>query len=87
MTTITEAEIRLQLQLQEMKTSLNNLANENARLRVERDIARSQIKSLLPRATPEEEEEFRQQLEEATWTPFEDIMKEIGLDGSGLNAA
>lgn len=73
----TPAEGRLLMQLQELKDSMAAMANENARLRVERDIARAQMRSLLPSATPEQEAEFKKQLETEPLQDGEVVLKRI----------
>jgi regulator of replication initiation timing len=44
--------------IDELKNKLKSLAEENATLRYERDLARAQAFALLPTATEEEEKEF-----------------------------
>ena len=70
----TPQEHKLLTQIQELKDSMMAMASENAKLRVERDIARAQMRSLLPSATPEQEEEFRQQLEAGGLIDSEDVI-------------
>jgi regulator of replication initiation timing len=47
-------------QVSVLKTSLSDLARENAGLRVQRDVALAKMRSLLPQATPEQEAEMQQ---------------------------
>jgi regulator of replication initiation timing len=51
--------------IEELKERLKELAQENAELRVERDIARARVAALLPKATPEQEAEFLKLIEAA----------------------
>lgn len=50
--------------IDDLKKRIEELRRENARLQHERDIARSDVQKLLPKATPEQEEELRQQMAE-----------------------
>jgi hypothetical protein len=75
-------ELRLAVQVQELKARLTELAHENAELRVQRDVARAQVRSLLPQATPEQEEELRKQLA-GEWFDFSEVVAEITADLRG----
>lgn len=74
-------QLQLLVQIDELKQRLEVLARENAALRVERDIAWSQVRALLPKATPEQEEEFRKQLQGRRHS-FEEVMAELDRNGS-----
>lgn len=76
-------EIRLLAQVQELKDKLAALADENARLRAERDTAVAQLDSLLPVATPEEEEEMRRALASAVPLDLPDLIRELESGGAG----
>jgi hypothetical protein len=81
----TREEVRLGLQLDELKTRMAELARENAELRVQRDVALAQVRSLIPKATPEQEEEFRQQLQ-GEWLDFSEVVEQLTTelrDGHG----
>lgn len=53
---------RLLLQIAELRDRVIALAQENATLRAERDIALARANAWAPRATPEQEEEMRKQM-------------------------
>lgn len=67
---------KLLMQLQELKERLIALAHENAQLRIERDIAEARVASLLPKGTPEQEEEWRQ-LMAGPLHSFEEVLAEV----------
>jgi len=81
---MTPEEMRLNDQLRELKERLHDLAHENAELRVQRDIARAQVYSLLPKATPEQEEELRQQMA-GPLLNFSDVIAELTCEFRGKN--
>jgi regulator of replication initiation timing len=69
--------------IDELKQRLNALAQENAALRVERDIACARVAALLPKATPEQEAEFLKLIEAAKAgeaTDFQSIIVELERD-------
>lgn len=72
--------------IDDLKKRIEELRRENARLQHERDIARSDVQKLLPRATPEQEEEFRQQLQGPLYD-FGEIIAEFRRDSEGGHGA
>jgi hypothetical protein len=73
----TPAEMRLIVELDELKQRMATLARENATLRVQRDAAMAKVMSLLPIATPEEEEEMRQLMATAVPLDLEKLIAEL----------
>ena len=65
---------RLLKENEELRERLRALAHENADLRADLDVAHAKISSLIPRATPEQEEEFRKQLAEGPWHDGDEVM-------------
>ena len=77
----------LDSELAELKRQLASLAEENARLRAERDEFESQVYKLLPKASPEEEAAFRHELEHGQWHDGELVLRRLiteleGADGN-----
>jgi hypothetical protein len=56
---------------------LNRLDTEVEVLRRQRETAERQLRSLLPAATPEQEELFRRQLAEGRWVDGEQVIGEV----------
>jgi hypothetical protein len=48
--------------IDDLKKRIEEQAKQIARLEYERDVAREQMRKLLPKATPEQDEEWRQAL-------------------------
>lgn len=71
---------QLLTQIEELKRRLADLAHENADLRVERDVAWAKVHALLPKATPEQEEEFRRQLDGEEWKDFSGVVEDVIAD-------
>jgi hypothetical protein len=61
----------------ELRQRLEQLARENAQLRIERDIACARVAALLPKGTPEEEAELLKQIEAAQTEEGTDIQSII----------
>jgi regulator of replication initiation timing len=75
-------EIRLLAQIQELKDKVTALADENARLRAERDTAVAHLDSLLPVATPEEEEEMRRLMATAVPLDLPELIRDLEAGGT-----
>lgn len=74
-------EYRLLVKIDELKRQLRALAEENAALRYERDVARADVRALLPQATPEEEEEMRRLMATAVPGGLERLITELEAEG------
>lgn len=72
--------------IDDLKKRIEELRRENARLQHERDAARSDVRKLLPKATAEQEEEFRQQLQGPLYD-LGDIIAEFRRDMEGDRGA
>jgi len=59
---------------------LARMNREFETLRRERDTFERQLHSVLPAATPEQEEEFRKQLEEGVWVDGERVLESLAAE-------
>jgi regulator of replication initiation timing len=66
-----------------LKAQLKALAEENATLRYERDLARAELSGQRPEATPEQESEFRRQIDGGSWLDFEEVVASLSAELRG----
>jgi len=76
------AELDLLVKIDLLKGQLQALAAENATLRYQRDVARADVRALAPKATQEEEAEFRRQLAGAVPNGLADLISELESGGA-----
>jgi regulator of replication initiation timing len=74
-------ELELLVKIDALKGQLRALTEENATLRYERDLARADARALIPKATPEEEAEFRQQADTAVPNGLANLIAELETGG------
>lgn len=72
--------------IDDLKKRIEEQAKQIARLRYERDVAREQTRKLLPKATPEQEEELRRELQGPMYDLGE-IIAEFRRDAEGDRGA
>ena len=76
-------DVQLLTKIDELQVRLRTLAQENAALRYERDVARCDLRALTPKATADEEAAYRQSVATAVPGGLASLIVELEAGGAG----